>query len=322
MFLAMISALTFAPQHMGSGDAVQPRNTQSVIESISPELPDDVHVSIVGSDTYVRVQSHAHEIQVLGYEGEPYLRITKDGVVQVNDSSQTTVLNSDRYGSVDLSNFKKSSIPKWRTIATNGDAMWHDHRSHWMSPIKPGVIDDQGTVLRWVIPMYVDGTVTNIHGTLYLQSSASALWWVFVFVVGALSAWLATKKYVALKIGLLMMAALGTLVGILEYLGLPDGARITPILLMFSVGATLLCGAAIIGPRWNMKTHVAAALMAGAGGALCVAVWLCSNQIRAAYIPGLTAPWTARITLIAMAGVGVVAIVDAYMRIAQGSDGE
>ena len=322
MFLAVISALTFAPQHMGSGDAVQPRNTQSVIESISPELPDGVNVSIVGSDTFVRVRSNGHEVQVLGYEGEPYIRIDTKNVVQVNDASATTVLSSDRYGNVDLSNFKKSSVPKWRTIATNGEAMWHDHRSHWMSPIKPGVIDDEGTVLRWVIPMYVDGTVTNVHGTLYLRSSASVLWWAIAFMAAAFGIWLAMKKHEAMKIVMLAMSVFGVAIGMVEYLGLPGMARITPTLLMFSAAATALSVVSLVGPRWNMKRHVAAALTAGAGGAACVAVWLCSDQVRAAYVPGLTAPWTARIALTAMAGIGGAAIVDAYMRIARGSDGE
>ncbi len=320
MLLAVISALSVVPQHMGSGDAVLPRNTQSVIESISPELPSGVRVSIVGSDTFVRVQSNGHDVQVLGYEGEPYIRIDKKNVVQVNDSSQTTVLNSDRYGNVDLSNFKKSSVPKWRTIATNGIAMWHDHRSHWMNPIKPGVVDDEGTVLRWVIPLYIDGTATNVHGTLYLRPSASAMWWLFTLIVGAFVAWLSRKKHVLFEIALFVISLVGVLVGFAELVGLPVGARITPILLMFSAGALLLSAVVLCKRVLKLKSHVAHALTAGAGGTLLVATWLCSNQIRAAYVPGLSAMWTARITLTAFAGVGMAAIVDAYLRIAGDSD--
>lgn len=307
---------------MGSGDAVQPRDTQSVIESVAPALPKGVKVNIVGSDTFVRVESVGHDVQVQGYEDEPYLRINKEGIVQVNDSSQTTVLNSDRYGNADLTEFKKSDIPKWRTIATNGIAMWHDHRSHWMNPVKPATIDDKGTVLQWTIPITVDGVVTKVDGALYLRSSPSPLWWLVSLISLLLAGILALKNPRALRLATLLLAACGVLVGALELIGLPAGARITPILLMFSAGALALSAVAFVGQRMRIASHVAAAMSAGAGGAMLVAVWLCSDQVKFSYVPGLTQEWAARSTLTAMAGVGAIAIADAYARIARGSDGQ
>lgn len=307
---------------MGSGDAVQPRDTQSVIESVTPALPKGVKFSIVGSDTFVRVESVGHDVQVQGYEDEPYLRIDKEGTVQVNDSSQTTVLNSERYGNVDLTEFKKSDIPKWRTIATNGIAMWHDHRSHWMNPVKPATIDDKGTVLQWTVPITVDGVVTKVDGALYLRDSPSLLWWLVSLISLLLAGILALQKPRALRLVTLLLSACGVLVGTLELIGLPAGARITPILLMFSAAALVLSAIAFVGQRIRIASHVAAAMSAGAGGAMLVAVWLCSDQVKFAYVPGLTQEWAARSTLTAMAGVGVVAIIDAYVRIARGSDGQ
>ena len=322
VFYALVSLVPFAPQHIGSGDAVQPRDTQSVIESIAPALPSGVKFSIVGSDTFVRVESKGHDVQVQGYEDEPYLRIDKSGNVQVNESSQTTVLNSDRYGNVDLSQFKKSDIPKWRTIATNGIAMWHDHRSHWMNPVKPATIDDKGTVLQWTIPILVDGVVTKIDGALYLRDAASQLWWLVSLVSLLVASFLALKYSRVLHALVMLVAACGVVVGAQQLLGLPAGARITPILLLFSAGAFVLSVASFAGKRMRIASHVAAAMSAGAGGAMLVAVWLSIEQVKSAYVPGLTQEWTARGTLTAMAGVGVVAIVDAYVRIARGSDGE
>ncbi len=307
---------------MGSGDAVQPRNTQSVIESVTPALPKDVKFSIVGSDTFVRVESVGHDVQVQGYEDEPYLRIDKVGTVQVNDSSQTTVLNSERYGNVDLTEFKKSDIPKWRTIATNGIAMWHDHRSHWMNPVKPATIDDKGTVLQWTIPITVDGVVTKVDGALYLRDSPSLLWWLVSLMSLLLAGILALKNPRTLRLATLLLSACGVLVGTLELIGLPTGARITPILLMFSASALVLSAIAFVGQRIRIASHIAAAMSAGAGGAMLVAVWLCSDQVKSAYVPGITQEWAARSTLTAMAGFGVVAIIDAYVRIARGSDGQ
>lgn len=315
VLLGLISLVSVVPQHMGSGDDVKARNTESVIESISPALPDGVRFSIVGSDTFVRVQSIGHDIQILGYEGEPYLRVEKSGIVQVNDSSQTTILNGDRYGNIDLSGFKKSNIPKWRTIATNGTAMWHDHRSHWMSPVKPAVIDNEGTVLRWSIPVLVDGTVVNIHGSLYLREQASIAWWLFAAVAGALAIFAVLKKYLALQLMVLASAIVGTAVGASEFLGLPSGAQITPILLMFSAAATVLSAVSIAGIRWKMPTHIAAALTAGAASSLLVAAGLIIEQIRAWYIPGIDNTWIVRCVLTSISGISVVAVVDAFRRI-------
>lgn len=318
--LALFSLVSLAPQHIGSGDSVQARDTESVIESISPALPNGVKFSIVGADTFVRVESRSHEVLVNGYENEPYLRIQRSGLVQVNDSSQTTFLNSDRYGNIDLSNFKKSDVPKWRTIATNGVAMWHDHRSHWMNPVRPGTIDNRGTVLKWTIPVAVDGVKTDISGALYLREKASVLWWAVGLLSLLFACVLAVKNPRVMRGILAMVTFAGVAVGALEFLGLPHGARITPILLMFSLGASILATVSLFGDKWKIPTHVAASFGAGAGAALLVAVWLCSDQVRAAYVPGLANAWIARATLTSMAGVGIVVIADAFLRITKSTE--
>lgn len=68
LMMGLLSVLPFPAQHMGSGDSVQPRDTVSVIESVKPALPDGVKVDIVGSDTFVRVQSVGHDVMVTGYK--------------------------------------------------------------------------------------------------------------------------------------------------------------------------------------------------------------------------------------------------------------
>lgn len=84
----------------------------------------------LGGDALFHVQSLNHEVMIPGYENEPYLKITKDNKVFVNDGSTTAFLNGSRYGNVDLSQFSKTDDPQWRLIATDGSAMWHDHRVH------------------------------------------------------------------------------------------------------------------------------------------------------------------------------------------------
>ena len=152
IFLGFLAVFSFIPLHLGSGDSVQARDTESVITSVTPGLPSGVEVGILGGDALFHVQSLNHEVMIPGYENEPYLKITKDNKVFINDGSTTAFLNGSRYGNVDLSQFSKTDDPQWRLIATDGSAMWHDHRVHWMSPKPPAAIDAEGTVLEWKVP--------------------------------------------------------------------------------------------------------------------------------------------------------------------------
>lgn len=308
--------MPIAPAHIGSGDAVQPRDTVSVIESVVPALPDGVDVTIVGADTYVRLESEGIAVEVPGYENEPYLRIDENGVVEVNDGSMTTLLNSERYGRVELSTFVASPTPQWRTIATNGIAMWHDHRSHWMSPMRPATLDDKGTVQPFTIPMVIGGVETSIKGTLYLRDKASPLWWISGLLAVAAMVVLSLAWRRSFFVALAAVSSFGVVVGAAEYFGLPDGARITPVMLLFSLAALVVAVIALL-PRFSRNGGlVGMSLNAGAGATLVVTAWLCVDQVRAAYVPGLDQQWMARMMIPIMFGAGIVAVFDGVARIA------
>ena len=302
--------------HAGSGDAVQPRDTESVINSVVPTLPAGVQIDIVGSDTFVRVRSQGHDVQIPGYQDEPYLHITKLGEVLINDASPTSLLNSNRYGNVDTSNYVESNTPKWRTIATNGIAMWHDHRVHWMSPKRPAVIDAHNTVLDWTVPVVIDNTKTVVSGTLFLRDKANVLWWVVSLIVVLLGVYVSLAQRKVFVFATTVTALVATVVGALQWAGLPSGARITPLLLMFSAGAfAIAVVATALSRNVSRPQHVAISLHAGAGATLVVCAWLLIGNVRAAYIPGVEPAWLVRAIIPAMMGMGCVAMVDGVMRI-------
>jgi hypothetical protein len=302
ILVGLLSVLSLAPTHIGSGDSVQPRDTESVINTIRPALPDGVRVSIVGADTFVRLESDGVRVEVHGYDDEQYLRISAEGVVEINDASMTTVLNGDRYGNVDVTNVDTSGIPKWRVIGTNGVAMWHDHRSHWMSPKPPAAIDEDGKVLDWDIPMIIAGTRTMVSGTLYIRDKASVAWWLFGLPAIFLAVVLALTRR-RLFLWLAAVASVkGIIVGYLEFTGLPAGALV-------------ISAMAIATSRRDGRHHVAVSLNAGAGVALVIVAWLCVDQIRAAYVPGIEWPWMARATLPSLMGIGLVCAIDGVSRI-------
>lgn len=305
---------------MGSGDSVQPRDTVSVIDSIAPALPSGVQVDIVGSDTFVRVQSVGHDVMVTGYKNEPYMHITTKGEVFVNDGSQTTLINGDRYGNVDTSSFVESPSPVWRKIGTNGIAMWHDHRVHWMSPKPPAPIDTAGTVLEWKVSMSVDGVATTVAGTLFLREKASMLWWLAGFAALLCAVVLSVRRRREFFVLTFLVSMVGVAIGLMQYLGLPDGARITPLILMFSTGAAVVAAVSMfMQRRGHASQHIAVSLNAGAGATLVVCGWLCADQVRAAYVPGIDQEWLVRMLIPALLGIGFVATIDGVTRIMRGS---
>ena len=315
--LGLLSVLSLAPAHIGSGDSVQPRNTESVITGISPALPDGVRVSIVGGDTFVRIESDGVRVEVHGYDDEQYLRISAEGVVEVNEASVTAVLNGDRYGNVDVSNVDTSGVPRWKVTGNDGVAMWHDHRSHWMSPKPPSAIDASGRVLDWKIPLIVAGKRHLVSGTLYVHEKASIAWWLIGLPAMAIALTLALMRRRAFLWLAAVCAVAGMFVGYLEFTGLPEGARITPVMLMFSAGTLVIAGLAIGASRRDGGHFVAVSLNAGAGAALVVVAWLCSAQVRAAYVPGIDWPWMARVVVPAMLGIGIVTAFDGIARVAR-----
>jgi len=287
-----------------------------VIESVTPALPTGVRVDIVGGDTFVRVRASGRVVSVPGYEGEKYIEIGADGVVRENMSSTTSKLNVNRFGNAEV-----PDVPgdvSWKQTAGNGTAMWHDHRIHWMSPSTPAVIDAKGTVQHWTLSLVVDGTSHTVAGTLYLQGHRSFAWWftgLFGVLVAGLLAVRSRKRYYK---SLTWVAALGTVTGLLQWLSLPSGARITPLMLMFGLGALIAANVAMVlgrragnGPQTEW---IASSISAGAGAAMLLAAWMSWQQVQSAYVPMIGPLWIARVTVTTLVGTGVVAVFDGVMR--------
>jgi hypothetical protein len=113
------------------------------------------------------------DLVVLGYEGEPFLRIGPDGVFE-NRNSPATYLNAERYGDVAVPpRADPRAEPAWGLVTRTPSLAWHDHRVHWMSPRQPAPVRaDPGReqlVNAWEVPLR--------HGDRDLLL-AGELWWV------------------------------------------------------------------------------------------------------------------------------------------------
>jgi hypothetical protein len=76
------------------------------------------------------------EVVVLGYTGEPYLRVTATTTAE-NLVSQTTYLNKAMFADIPTSGRTASAAPTWQPIDGAGTVRWHDHRIHWMGQARP-----------------------------------------------------------------------------------------------------------------------------------------------------------------------------------------
>jgi hypothetical protein len=203
---ALVSALALAPApalaHGGNP------NFRSEINSIQPPLPSGVSIEVLDYDSYFQVKDlRGHEVVIDGYNGEPYVRIERDGTVQVNEKSPATYLDDSRFPT-DVTVPKTADPkdpPEWKTVDDSGTFIWHDHRMHWMvaNQLPPQVKDkgEKTKIFTYEIPMTVDGTKTTMHGTLWWVGSTSTSKVPFVIAAivillsgGALVLWLRRRN--------------------------------------------------------------------------------------------------------------------------------
>lgn len=175
-------------------DGVGPTNFRSVIDSVTPRA-DGVKIEVVGEDSFLQVSAvHGATVEIPGYDGEPYLRITRDGTVERNRNSAATYLNNSRSGQVALPpEIGSGKAPDWERLATDGTVAWHDHRIHYMASGSPNV-GDGGLVQEWQVPMTVNGQEVQVSGSL-LHAGNTFPWAALVLGVAALGAALVLRRH-------------------------------------------------------------------------------------------------------------------------------
>ena len=128
-----------------------------------------VHV-VDGDDQVELTNTGGREIVIDGYEGEPYLRFTREGVFE-NQRSPAAYLNDERFANVTVpESADPKAAPEWKAVAAGVSYAWHDHRVHWMSPALPPKVeaakDVEHHIFDWEVPGTVDGERLTIDGSL------------------------------------------------------------------------------------------------------------------------------------------------------------
>ncbi len=267
---------------------------------------------MIGGDSFVQLSADpAAEVLVLGYFAEPYLQFLPGGEVQENRNSPTTYQNEERYGS-DAPDFAQADAdPDWVTVADDGTYAWHDHRAHWMQPIRPAGKAPGDRIVEQVIPLVVDGSDVDVTVISVWQDEPSMIPAILGAGFGMLAVgvafWL-SRRTAAWAAALVPIALVATVAGWWQFTSLPSetGPRLVwPLLPAIALAASLVAAALA---RRSPFSAVAAGLVAASQ----LAIWAFVKRdgLTAAIVPTDAPQWFERFALTSafVVGVGGVAI--------------
>ena len=169
LFASLALALAFVPAaagHGGGGD----KGYRSTVKVVRPAVP-GLQLAILDGDDRIKATNESTKAVVIeGYGGEPYIRLSPDGVFE-NKNSPALYLNKDRFARTEVpANAKAGATPDWVKVADGNAYEWHDHRAHWMSPLAPKPIrdapDSTHHVFNWEVPGKAGGRSFVIAGSL------------------------------------------------------------------------------------------------------------------------------------------------------------
>ena len=146
---------------------------------MTPAVP-GLHVAVreLGARLEVRNDT-ASDALILGYQGEPYLRVGPAGVYE-NARSPSVFLNrSQTVGAKVPASYDAQAPPEWRRTGRGREVSWHDHRVHWMGGSEPQVVRDSPgrshLVSNWVVELRIRGQEVTVRGDLRWVPGPSAV---------------------------------------------------------------------------------------------------------------------------------------------------
>jgi len=143
---------------------------RSNITGVSPQVPGLSLQVLQFADRLELINHTGQTVTVYGYEGEPYAQVLADGTVRFNVRSPAYYLNQAFYANVTVPPAASpQATPEWKVVARTGRLEWHDHRIHWMSPVVPPEVKDQGRktkIFNWHVPIRIGARAGYVNGEL------------------------------------------------------------------------------------------------------------------------------------------------------------
>jgi hypothetical protein len=164
---------TAAPAAAHSVSGVTSTNYRTRLLAVRPVMP-GVTIKVIEAGSRLELTNRtSSEVVVLGYQGEPYLRVGPDGVFE-NQKSPATYLNVSRKGAPEPPpDADPAAAPEWRKTSAGQVARWHDHRAHFMGDRNPPAVRRDPGREHVVIPNW---EVFLRHGDTEIVARGDLTW--------------------------------------------------------------------------------------------------------------------------------------------------
>ncbi len=222
-FVVCCVALPASPAsaHVGNHGDLPVSNYRTRITSVSPEVP-GLTIRVIDAGGRLELTwTGDGDLVVDGYEGEPYLLVSDDGVF-TNLRSTATYLNQSRYATSPIpATADNAATPEWSKVADGHTARWHDHRAHWMSAQPPADVAADPDVERvvfpaWTIAVTAGSTPVTVTGDVtWVPPPSSLPWYLGAVAIGAVALallfspwWRAASWLIVALLGTAMVATL------------------------------------------------------------------------------------------------------------------
>ena len=182
-----VVVVTAQPATAHDVPGIKPSNFETTVRGTTPRVPGlTVRPIDLGNELELRNDTGA-DVVVLGYQGEPYLRVGPRGVFE-NRRSPATYLNRTRDGKTRVpGDADPAAAPEWNRLASGTVARWHDHRAHWMGTDDPPEVarapDQRHVVDHWSLQLRRGTQDVTVAGDLLWLPGPSPWGW----VLGALA---------------------------------------------------------------------------------------------------------------------------------------
>ncbi|HZQ27226.1 MAG TPA: hypothetical protein VFA94_05970 [Acidimicrobiales bacterium] len=205
ILLAMASVVASAgPAAAHALGGTQPTDYRSTILGMVPQLP-GIEVRLLDLGRRVELRNRtAQDVTVLGYQGEPYLRVGPKGVFE-NQRSPAVYLNRLLPAGeqpVVPKTADPTVAPEWRRTGSGDTVRWRDHRTRWEGATPPAVRANTSTehvVANWTVNLAIgnpaignlDGDTASavVRGQIVWVPPPSTLpWWVLAAALAVATA--------------------------------------------------------------------------------------------------------------------------------------
>ena len=211
----VLAVVTAAPASAHTLSGPKPTNYRARIVSVTPQVP-GVSLRVIDLGAKLELTNRTgSDVVLLGYEGEPYLRIGPRGVFE-NVHSSATYVNRKLKGGVSPAGVDTSpgASPQWRKVSDGHTARWHDHRAHRMQAGLPPQVASDPSAFHHVSVAHVefvhDGTTSDATLALDWVPGPSGVPWIPVIIatfllglgVALVAGW---SRALAVLVGLLVL---------------------------------------------------------------------------------------------------------------------